>query len=154
MLESSVLYVCMSVFLSVGLSLCLSESFICMYACLSVCMSLCLFEPSVYVYLSVCSNLLSVCMTVSISLSKIHPSLSNSEPIMCQHHLNNKFSVEYNTILWRIPVDFNLNFTSVNQISENSVSPLTDVQCKLNPRKFCLRQESIVCGTLNELRFP
>lgn len=100
------LYVCLSVcwnLLSVCMSHCLLEPSVCLYVCLlepfvcmsvgtfCLCPSLCLLEPS-------------VCMYVCLYLSEC---LSNSERIMCQHHLNNTFIVEYNTILWRIPVDFN-----------------------------------------------
>lgn len=103
-------FVCMFVSLSVGIScpyVCLIVCWNLLSVCMSVCwnlLSVCLLEPFVYVHLSVCLLEPSVCMYVCLYLSEC---LSNSERIMCQHHLNNTLSVEYNTILWRIPVDFN-----------------------------------------------
>lgn len=107
-----------SVRLSAG-SFCL---YVCLFVCwniLSVCMSHCLLQPSVCLYVCllesfVCMSVGTFCLCPSLCLSfrmyvclYLSECLSNSERIMCQHHLNNTFSVEYNTILWRIPVDFN-----------------------------------------------
>lgn len=95
-------FVCMFVSLSVGIScpyVCLIVCWNLLSVCMSVCwnlLSVCLLEPFVYVHLSVCLLEPSVCMYVCLYLSEC---LSNSERIMCQHHLNNTFSVEYNTIL-------------------------------------------------------